>query len=261
MDLGLKDSVVLITGGSKGIGLACARAFALEGAKIAIASRSKETLDSAAAQLKSEGIEAFVVAADLTDPAQAVAMAKAVQDALGRIDILVNSAGGAKRATPSELTPALWHAAMQAKYFTYVHAMDAVLPGMKTRGSGAVVNVVGIGGKVAAVTHLAGGAANAALMLASVGLARAYAGDNIRINAVNPGPVETERLVEGAKAQARLQGVPTEEILGKQAGTMPLQRIAQPEEIANMVVFLASPRASYVTGAIVAMDGVLNPVL
>jgi NAD(P)-dependent dehydrogenase (short-subunit alcohol dehydrogenase family) len=255
MDLQLKNKVVLITGGSKGIGLACARAFAAEGARVAIAARNVEQLGVAASQLKAEGIDAFVVSADLTDPAQAVRMAEAVMAKLGPIDVLVNSAGGAKRATPAELTPALWNAAMQAKYFTYIYAMDAVLPGMKSRRSGTIVNVIGVGGRVASVTHLAGGAANAALMLATTGLAKAYAADGIRINGVNPGPVQTERLLEGAKAQARLQGVTPDEIIIQQGSSMPLLRIAQPEEIADTVVYLASARASYVAGAIVAMDG------
>jgi NAD(P)-dependent dehydrogenase (short-subunit alcohol dehydrogenase family) len=255
MDLQLKNKVVLITGGSKGIGLACARAFAAEGARVAIAARNVEQLGVAASQLKAQGIDAFVVSADLTDPAQAVKMAEAVVAKLGPIDVLVNSAGGAKRATPAELTPALWNAAMQAKYFTYIYAMDAVLPGMKSRRSGTIVNVIGVGGRVASVTHLAGGAANAALMLATTGLAKAYAADGIRINGVNPGPVQTERLLEGAKAQARLQGITPDEMLKQQASGMPLLRIAQPEEIADTVVYLASARASYVTGAIVATDG------
>jgi NAD(P)-dependent dehydrogenase (short-subunit alcohol dehydrogenase family) len=260
MDLQLKNKVVLITGGSKGIGLACARTFAAEGARVAIAARNIEQLNMAASQLKSEGIDAFVVSADLMDPAQAAKMVAAVVAKLGPIDVLVNSAGGAKRATPAELTPALWDAAMKAKYFTYIHAMDAVLPDMKSRRSGTIVNVIGVGGRVASVTHLAGGAANAALMLATTGLAKAYAPDGIRINGVNPGPVQTERLTEGAKAQARLQGVGLEEMLKQQSSVMPLLRVAQPEEIADTVVYLASPRASYVTGAIVAMDGAHSAV-
>src|SRR5262245_14408930 len=138
MDLGLEGKVVLVTGGSKGIGLACVRAFAAEGARIAITSRSPGNLDSAAAALKREKIDVFTVPADLIDATQAAAMARKVEAAVGPIDILVNSAGAARRTPPAELTAEHWHAAMDAKYFTYIHAIDAVLAGMAKRGAGVI---------------------------------------------------------------------------------------------------------------------------
>ena len=107
----------------------------------------------------------------------------------------------------------------------------------------------------------AGGAANAALMLATAGLARAYAAEGIRVNAVNPGLTETERLIEGLKAEARQDGISLDEARERAGQRMPLGRIATPAEIANAVVFLASPRASYISGAIVAMDGALTPMV
>src|SRR5262245_22457692 len=124
MDLGLKDTIVLITGGSKGIGLACARSFAAEGARVAIASRSEEHLARGAKALQEAGAKALTVAVDLTDPRQAAAMAEKVESGLGPIGVLVNCAGAARRTPPSELTAEHWHAAMQAKYFTYIHAID-----------------------------------------------------------------------------------------------------------------------------------------
>ena len=178
MDLGLNGKVVLVTGGSKGIGLACAKAFLAEGAKVAIVSRSKVNLVAADRQLKAAGQagEVVKVAADLIDPANARRMVAEVEQALGPIDVLVNSAGAAKRTPADDLTPEAWRAAMDAKYFTYVHAIDAVIKGMASRKRGAIVNVIGSGGKVASPTHLPGGAANAALMLATAGLANAYGG-------------------------------------------------------------------------------------
>ena len=138
MDLGLNGKVVLVTGGSKGIGLACAKAFLAEGAKVAIVSRSKVNLVAADRQLKAagQGAEVVKVAADLIDPANARRMAGEVEQALGPIDILVNSAGAAKRTPPDDLTPEAWRAAMDAKYFTYVHAIDAVIKGMASRKRG-----------------------------------------------------------------------------------------------------------------------------
>jgi NAD(P)-dependent dehydrogenase (short-subunit alcohol dehydrogenase family) len=150
---------------------------------------------------------------------------------------------------------------MDAKYFTYIHAMDAVLPGMAQRGGGVVINVIGMGGKIASPTHLPGGAANAALMLASAGLANAFASRGVRVNAVNPGITETERMHEGLQAEARLSGKPAEDILQQRRGAMPLGRIAQPEDIADVVVFLASRRAGYVSGAVVSLDGAASPMV
>ena len=124
-----------------------------------------------------------------------------------------------------------------------------------------MVSIIGSGGKVAAVTHLAGGAANAALMLASAGLAAAYAGKGVRVNAVNPGRTFTERLQEGMQAEARQQGVTVEEAIARATQSLPLKRFANPEEIADAVLYLASARASYVTGALLAMDGALTPMV
>ncbi|MBP7566913.1 MAG: SDR family oxidoreductase [Burkholderiaceae bacterium] len=261
MKLELEGKVVLVTGGSKGIGLACARGFAAEGARVAIASRSQANLDAAVAQLAAEGITAVAVAADLSRTDTAPAMVQAVEAALGPIDVLVNSAGAAGRTPYSELTPAHWHAAMDAKYFPYVHAMDAVLPGMAARRGGVVVNIVGMGGKVATPTHLPGGAANAALMLAGSGLATAYAPHGVRLNTVNPASTLTTRLKQGMEADARLAGITEDEAQRRAVARVPLGRLATPEEVADLVVFLASARASYVTGAVIGMDGAATPLV
>ena len=261
MDLELKGAVALVTGGSKGIGLACARAFLQEGALVAIASRDAGNLDRAAASLRKDGFDIVTVAADLRDPAQAQSMAQTVEDRLGAIGVLVNSAGAANRTPPAELTAQHWHAAMDAKYFTYIHAMAAVLPRMAERGSGVIVNIVGMGGKQANPVHLPGGAANAALMLASAGLGNAFAGKNIRVVAVNPSATVTERLQEGIAADARLAGSTPEETLAKKTRQHPMGRFAEPREIADVVVFLASKRASYVNGAVLSLDGGGAPIV
>ena len=150
---------------------------------------------------------------------------------------------------------------MEAKYFSYVFAIDAVVKRMGARGAGAIVNVIGAGGKVASPVHMPGGAANAALMLVTAGMASAYAGRGVRVNAVNPGLTLTERLREGMAADARMQGISPEEALARATAKLPLGRIARPEEIAHAVVFLASAKASYITGAIVSMDGAVNPIV
>jgi len=263
MDLQLQGKHVCITGGSKGIGLACARGFLQEGARVSLVSRQITHLQKAQQALQAEFPESqvFVFAADLTQAQLALDALNAAENALGAVDILVNSAGAAKRTPVDELTPQAWADAMQAKYFTYINIIDPTIKRMAQRRSGAVVNIVGNGGKVASPIHLPGGSANAALMLASVGLANAYGPHGVRVNAINPGLTLTDRLQEGFAADARMRGVRTEEVLNQSIAKLPLGRIATPEEIANAAVFLASSKASYITGICMSMDGALNPIV
>jgi len=255
MDLNLAGRAVLITGGSKGIGLACAEAFEKEGARVAISSRSLDNLAAAKRMLEGKGCEVVTIAADLRDPKSAAALAAESERRLGPIEVLVNCAGAAKRYAPADLDMQAWHNAMDSKYFTYVHAMQSVLPGMAVRGRGAIVNIVGQGGKVANPSHLPGGSANAALMLVSVGLASAFGRQGIRVNAINPGVTLSERAKAGHAAEAKTRGITEEEARRQGEQKIPLGRYARPEEIAAVAVFLASDRASYVTGAVISMDG------
>lgn len=260
MDLGLTGKHVLITGGTRGIGLACARLYLEEGARVSICGRSAASCEAALKELGA-GERAHAHAADVTDPAAVLRMVDAAEAALGPIDILVNSAGAAARRPFAELDSAAWHAAMEAKFHTYVNVIDVVIKRMAARKSGSVVNVIGMGGKFPATTHLAGGSANAALMLATAGLASAYARSGIRVNAVNPTLTATGRMTEGLEAQARQDGITVEEARRRAASGMPLQRLATPEEVADVVVYLSSARASYVSGSIVNVDGASAPAV
>ena len=261
MDLALTDKIVVVTGASKGIGYACAAAFAGEGARVVLVSRSAANLDAAMAKFPKSRHAPRAIVADLVDADQAARMVGEVESDVGAIDILVNSAGAARRSAPADLDAAAWHAAMDAKYFSYIHPLDAVLKRMAARGRGAVVNIIGSGGKVANPVHLPGGAANAALMLASTGLAVAFAPKGIRINAINPGTTLTGRVEEGLRVESNMTGIASDELLKRTKARIPLGRLGTPEEIARVVLFLASDAASYVTGAIVPMDGGANPVI
>jgi NAD(P)-dependent dehydrogenase (short-subunit alcohol dehydrogenase family) len=256
MDLGLLDKKVLITGGSKGIGLACAKVFIAEGARVAVVSRSPENLAKARKILR----DAYTIAADLTDAAAAAAMVERVEKEFGAIDVLVNSAGAAKRTDADDLTPAAWRAGMDAKYFSYINVIDPLIKRMGARGRGAVINIIGSGGKVASPTHLAGGAANAALLLATAGLAYAYASKGIRVVGVSPGVTKTERVAEGLKAEAKRANVSEEQAYKQMVARLPLGRPAEPEEIADIVVFAASERGRYLTGANLSTDGAASHV-
>lgn len=258
MDLGLADKHVLITGGTRGIGLACARQYLQEGARVSICGRSAASCDAAIHQLDSaERVDAYV--ADVTDPGAALRFVDAAEGRGGPVDILVNSAGAAARAPFDELDAATWHAAMQAKFYTYINVIDIVIKRMAVRARGSIVNVIGMGGKFPSTIHLPGGSANAALMLATAGLASAYAPRGVRVNAVNPTLTATERMNEGLLAQARQDGISVEEALVRSASNMPFKRFAKPEEVADVVVFLSSERASYVSGSIVNIDGASSP--
>ncbi|HEY3582796.1 MAG TPA: SDR family oxidoreductase [Casimicrobiaceae bacterium] len=261
MDLELADRVVVVTGASKGIGFACAEAFAHEGARVALVSRSRANLDAALAKITACTHRPLAFQADLIDAAQAQAMVDAVESTIGPIDVLVSSAGAAKRSPPDDLTPDAWRAAMDAKFFSYIHPLDAVVKRMAARGHGAIVNIIGAGGKTANPVHLPGGAANAALMLATAGLAAAYGPRGVRVNAINPGGTLTGRVEEGLRAEAKMTGLSPDELLARQQARIPLRRLARPEEIAELALFLASPRASYVTAAIIPMDGGAAPVI
>jgi NAD(P)-dependent dehydrogenase (short-subunit alcohol dehydrogenase family) len=257
MDLGLEGKIVLITGGSKGIGLACAAAFAAEGGRLAICSRSQENIDLALSSLP----KALGFAADLTDAQAALSLVDFVEATLGPIDVLVNSAGAAQQTPPDDLAPRYWRAAMDAKFFSYINVLDPLIKRMAQRGHGVILNVIGSGGRVASPVHLAGGAANAALMLATAGLAAAYAPKGVRVVGVNPGLTETGRVAKRLAADALLLDITLEEARQRNVARIPLGRLATPEEIAQAVVFLASAKASYITGVTLTMDGAQNPVV
>jgi NAD(P)-dependent dehydrogenase (short-subunit alcohol dehydrogenase family) len=261
MEIRLTWRTALITGASKGIGLACAALFAQAGAKVVMVARNAATLTEAAAALKAQGGTVHTLAADLSDAAQAAELARRVEADFGPVDVLVNSAGAARRNAPDELSAAAFHQGMDAKYFSTMHLLEPVIRGMGARGRGAVVNIIGQGGRVASPMHIAGGAANSALMLATVGYARAYAGQGVRVNGINPGLTRTGRVEEGLAVSARASGRSRDDILADELARIPMGRMGEPEEVARVALFLASDAASYVSGAIIPMDGCTASVI
>lgn len=251
MDLGLSGKIALVTGGSKGIGFACAQALAVQGCRVVIVSRARENVDRACSALP--GVRG--ICADLSDPRAAASAARQVHEEVGAIDVLVNSAGAARRTPPDQLTPEAWRAAMDAKFFSYINVIDPVIKTMAERGRGVVASIIGNGGKVASPIHLPGGSANAALMLATAGLGTAYAGAGVRVLGISPGLTDTERVAGGMEADAAVRGITVEEALKQNVSRIPMGRMARPEEIAAFVTFAVSHRASYLTAVTVTMDG------
>lgn len=256
MDLAIAGKKAIVTGGSEGIGRAIAWALAREGADVAICARRKEPLEQAAAEIeKATGRKIFAIQADLTKAADAENFVSKAHAWLGRIDILVNNAGSAPGGVIEHLTEDDWASALQLKFMGYVRCMKHVLPIMQKQKKGRVVNVIGNDGVKVSYWEIAPGAANAAGQNLTLSLAGQYGRDNISFVCVNPGPVRTERWTGLVKAMARDMNMSFEEADKLAPASIPLGRIAEVDEVANLVTFLASDLAFFVNGTMIEIDG------
>ena len=256
MDLQLDGKVVAITGGSMGIGKAVAHRLAGEGCNISICARGKESLDAAAQELRdATGREVFSITADLTKDTDAKQFIDATAEHFGRIDILVNNAGAAPGGVLEGLSEDDWEAALQLKFMGYVRCTRHVIPHMRKQGSGRIVNVIGNDGIKHSYWEIAPGAANAAGQNFTISIAAQYARENITTVAINPGPVRTERWDGLVRAMSRDMKIPYEQADTLAPKSIPLGRIAEPEEVANLVTYLASPLAHFVNGTMIEIDG------
>jgi len=255
MDLGLSGRSVLITGASKGIGHAAARALAAEGCgPIHLASRDAAALNDRAAELAREfGAKTVVHALDLAKPAEQRALAAAC----GQIDILVNNAGAIPRGTLLDIDETRWRESWDLKVFGYINLTREIYRMMSARKRGVIVNVVGMAGERPDATYIAAGSGNAALIYFTEALGGASLKDGVRVLGVNPGPVLTDRYIGGAerRAAARLgDSARWRELLT----ALPLGRAAEPAEVASLIAYLASDQASYLSGVLVRIDGGLK---
>ena len=255
MDLGLSDSVCLVTGSTGGIGLEVARLLAAEGASVVTSGRRSEK----------PGVgEALHVAADLGRAGEPERVVQEVQEKLGRVDCLVNNVGLAVQRSFDEVTDEQWDELWHLNVMSYVRAIRAALPGMKERRAGVIVNVSSTAGKRPSASMPDYSVTKAAVLSLSRLIADVYAKDGIRCNAVTPGPTATDAwLGEGGLAdqQAERSGKTRDEVLAAVGGGRPLGRLAEPEEIASVIAFLCSPRAAYVTGAAWSADGGTVPII
>ncbi len=254
MELGLAGRIALVTGGSRGIGLACATGLAAEGCRVVLCARGEERLARAAADLGAKGAEVFTIAANLAEPDAAGRVVEGTLARFGGLDILVNNAGAIRGGDFLSTPPEEWAEDWRLKLLGYVRMAQAVLPHMRTRRWGRIVNVIGAAARNPSPTYLAGGIANAGLVNFTRGLADLAAPD-VLVTAVNPGPTATERWDSLIAQQARAQGRTPEELRAEVAQRQPLGRIGRPEDVADLVVFLASERASFITGVTITVDG------
>lgn len=256
MDLNMQGKVALVTGGSKGIGKAIAYALAGEGCKVAMCARTEaEITETGAAIQRETGAETAAFKCDLTRMDDVNRMIEGVIEHFGRIDILVNNAGSAPGGVVEHLDEDDWNQALQLKFLGYVRCVKAVIPQMRKQGKGRVVNLIGNDGVKPSYWEIAPGAANAAGQNFTLSMAGQYGRENITFVAVNPGPVRTERWDGLVQAMARDMNMSVEEADQLAPRSIPLGRICEPEEVADLVTFLASDRAHYVNGTMIEIDG------
>lgn len=256
MDTGLKNKTVLVTASSMGIGKAVAELFAEEGSKIAISSRSKENLLSTAKELKAKfNIEPFWSVCDLNKQKDIESTFNAVNSQFGNIDVLVNNCGGPVPGLFQQLDEDDWNSAYEQVLLSAVRLSKLVLPGMMSNNWGRIINLTSISVKQPVDNLILSNSLRAAVTGFTKSLSNEVAKFNITVNNVAPGMTLTSRLYELAVIEAKEKGKSHEEILAEMSKRVPMNRLARPEEIAAVVLFLASKQASYVTGVTVQVDG------
>lgn len=251
MDLQLAGKTALITGGSKGIGRATADVLAAEGVNVILVAREQATLDEAAAGIRAKRqVNVRTIAADLSSDA---AVRKVAAEA-GDLDILVNNAGAIPPGDVLSVDDAKWRQAWDLKVFGYISFCRVIYGQMKAKRAGVIVNVIGAAGESFPTNYIAGAAGNASLMAFTRALGKGAPADGLRVVAINPGPVETDRLVMLRRAEAQEKFGDPDRWRELTSG-MPFGRAATPAEIGNAVAFLASPLSGYTTGTVLTING------
>lgn len=250
MELGIRGRVALVTGASRGLGFACARALAEEGCAVAVVARSPEAVSRAAAELGVSGRRAHAIVADVADPAAPGRVLAETEAALGPVDILVANAGGPRPGGFTDVEEDDWERAVQQNLLATVRLMRAVLPGMRQRRWGRIVAITSTTAREATDALVLSNAVRAGVGGVVRTLAREVASEGIRVNNVMPGPIATERLREIYGGSGDVDAA-----LAERAARNPAGRLGHPDEVGDLVAFLCGERANFLTGASILIDG------
>jgi 3-oxoacyl-[acyl-carrier protein] reductase len=257
MEFGLKGKVAIVTGGTEGIGKATALTLAREGAKVAICARGQPLLDAVAAEITKAGGEVLAVSADMGKAADVERFINEVVKRFGGIDILVNNAGTSKRGKFLELTDDEWAADLELKVFGAVRCSRLAIPHMKKRGGGRIINITISGAKQPAAESYPTSVSRAAGLAITKALSKEFAADNILVNTICIGKIKSGQH----ERRYTKDGISADEYYGKLGKDIPLKRAGEAQEVANVITFLASDAASYVTGTSINLDGGISGVL
>jgi len=256
MDLGLKGKVAVVGGASKGLGRACAEVLAEEGAAVVLCSRTEADLEKAAAGIReATGAEVLSIAGDLDRHETIRDLIAAAVSRFGRLDILVNNSGGPPLARAASATEEQWAIAVQRSLLFFARMSREALPHLKRQGSGRIINILA-STVYQPIPNLAlSGATRMGVVAFAKSLADEVGRDGVLVNNVCPGSILSERMLSNVTARARELGISVEEALAQRATETAVGRIGEPRELADLVAFLASGRASYITGTTILVDG------
>ncbi len=256
METGLKGRVAIVAAASQGLGRACAEGFAAEGAKLAICSRNEKSINTAAAEIREKyGVDVLAQAFDVTDADGVQKFVAAVADKFGRIDVCVTNAGGPPAKNFLSCTIEEWHRATELNFLSVVYFARAVIPHMQRNRWGRLITITSVAVKQPVPDLVLSNAVRNAVVGLVKSLSNEFGKDGILVNNVGPGYTGTKRLKELAATRALAAGVTADEILNKLGAETALGRVGDPKELADAVVWLASERASYITGQTILVDG------
>ena len=257
MELGLNGKIIAVTGGSEGIGRATVQRFVAEGAKVAFCARRQDALDKLAAEMRAAGGDVLCMVADASKEGEMEKFIEATVKHYGRVDVVVNNAGGSGQVAFEKVEKAMWDNDIAIKVYAQIRTAMAAVPHMKKQGGGRIINLNMVSAKQPGAAQFPTTVSRAAGLALTKGLSKEYAADNILVNAVAVGKIKSEGQARGAKRN----NLTVDEHYARNSKSIPMGHMGESEEVANVIAFLASDAASYVTGTCIHVDGGISGVM